>query len=508
MNLKLSFSSLDKDIPAGIVVFLVALPLCLGVALASGAPLFAGIIAGIVGGIIVGFFSDSRLGVSGPAAGLTVIVAGAIASAGNYEAFLLSVVLAGAIQIVLGLIGAGKIAFYFPSSVIKGMLSAIGIIIILKQIPHAMGLDKDEEGDFSFLQHDGENTFSEILKIGEFLNEGAFIIGLFSLLFLIAWDKFVPKGSALSKIPGALLVVVMGILINQFFPENLKIGSEHLVKLPVASSSAEFLSFFQMPNFGAIGQFVIWKSALVIAIIASLETLLCVEATDKLDPDRKITSTNQELFAQGIGNIVSGLIGGIPVTQVIVRSSANIQAGGKSKMATIFHGLLLLSCAIFIPNVLNLIPLSVLAAVLIMVGYKLASPKIFTSVYAEGLNQFIPFLVTVVAIVFTDLLTGILIGLAIGIGYVLFNNFRNSMTTETIGAVKVIKFNKDIFFFNRAELMNKLSALNEKENIIIDATNARFVDYDIYSSILEFKKESASKNIEVELKGLDLSKTK
>lgn len=508
MKNSISLSHLKNDLPAGIVVFLVALPLCLGVALASGAPLFAGVIAGVMGGIIVGLFSGSQLGVSGPAAGLTVIVYNAIQSIGVYEAFLLSVVFAGVFQILFSLIGAGKIAYFFPLSVIKGMLTAIGIIIILKQLPHAFGLDKDFEGDFGFFQPDGENTFSELIRVKDLFETGALVIGLVSLLILNVWDSLSKKVSFLAQIPGPLICVISGIVINAAFGEGLKLQSEHLVSLPIANSPAEFFSFLRFPDFTAVSNVMVWKTAFVIAIIASLETLLCVEATDKLDPEGRLTPTNRELFAQGFGNMVSGFIGGLPLTQVIVRSSANLQSGGKTKVSTIFHGLLLLICAIFIPQIINMIPLSSLAAILIMVGYKLAKPSIFVESYKEGLNQFIPFVITVIAIVFTDLLTGILIGLCIGICYVLYTNFRSAVLYQTEGNSKLIIFNKDIFFFNRAEIANVLRRIEDGDNVYVDATKANFIDYDVYVTLNEFAKEAKLRGINLDLKGITLRKTK
>lgn len=500
-------TTLSNDLSAGLVVFLVALPLCLGIALASGAPLFSGIIAGIAGGIVAGIISKSNLGVSGPAAGLTVIVLNAITEIGTFEAFLLGVVIAGVFQIILGLIGAGKIAFFFPSSVIKGMLSAIGILIILKQIPHALGIDTDPEGDESFIQKDGENTFSELLNLGEYLEVGALIIGITCIILLILWEKpFLKKIKALSLIPGPLVAVFVGVFINELLPESLKLSGSHLVNLPTIPSLSEAGTLLNFPDFSAISNPIIWKTAAVIAIIASLETLLCVEATDRLDPERTITPTNRELIAQGTGNIFSGLIGGIPVTQVIVRSSANIQAGGKTKLATIFHGILLLLCALFIPDLLNRIPLAALAAVLILVGYKLAKPSIFKSVYAEGQDQFIPFVVSIVAIIFTDLLIGILIGLAVGLGYVLFTNFRSAISMNYNDGLMLMRFNKDVFFYNRAELMTKLSKLHDGDRVYIDGSKASFIDHDIFLLLEEFVQEAPKRNIEVTIKDITRKK--
>ncbi len=500
-----SFKYLSKDLSAGLVVFLVALPLCLGVALASGAPLFSGIIAGMVGGVVAGFISGSSLGVSGPAAGLTVIVLTAITELGTYEVFLVAVVIGGIIQIILGFVGAGKIAYYFPSSVIKGMLAAIGIIIILKQIPHAFGIDQDHEGDSSFMQADGENTFSEFLKIADYFVPSALIIGMVCMVILLVWDtKWIKNNKFLSLIPGPLVVVVAGILINQAFAEGFRVTGEHLVSLPVASSLHEFGSFLTFPDFSnALVNPLVWKTAFVIAIIASIETLLCVEATDRLDPEKSITPTNRELFAQGGANIISGLIGGIPVTQVVVRSSANIQAGGKTKLATIFHGVLLFGCALLIPGVLNLIPLSALAAVLIMVGYKLTKPAIFKEVLKDGQDQFVPFVVTILAIVFTDLLTGIGIGLLVGLGYVIYANFKSSLSTIRDGKTILLKMNKDVFFYNRAELVKILSTVNEGDYLIIDGTKATFIDHDINLAIEDFvSQDCVAKGISVELKGI------
>jgi MFS superfamily sulfate permease-like transporter len=496
------------DLLAGSVVFLVALPLCLGIALASGTPLFAGIIAGIVGGIVIGAISGSSLGVSGPAAGLTIIVLSAIQSIGSYESFLLAVVLAGIFQILLSIIGAGRIAFYFPSSVIKGMLAAIGVIIILKQLPHALGYDKDPEGDFEFVQPDGQNTFSELLNVFQYINESALLIGIICLGVLILWEqKIIQKSKLLKTIPGSLVCVILGLIINEMFPSEVRLGAEHLVQLPVSQSLAEFSTFFTTPNWVAINNPMVWQTAIVLAIVASLETLLCVEATDKLDPDKRITPTNRELLAQGVGNIASGLIGGMPVTQVIVRSSANINAGGKSKISTIFHGILLLICAALVPTLLNKIPLAALAAVLIMVGYKLAKPSLFKAMLKEGQTQFIPFIITLLAIVFTDLLKGVCIGLVVGLIYVIYTNFRSSISTFAEKNNTIIKFNKDVFFYNRADLVAALSSVKNGESVYIDGSNADFIDYDIYSTIQDFEEHAKKNKINLEQKGINHTKT-
>jgi MFS superfamily sulfate permease-like transporter len=501
-----NFKYLKSDFSSGLVVFLVALPLCLGVALASGAPLISGIIAGVVGGIVVGALSGSQLGVSGPAAGLTVTVLTSIAELKAYDTFLLAVVLAGVFQIILGLLKAGVIGYYFPTSVIKGMLTAIGIIIILKQIPHAMGIDLDYEGDESFFQRDGQNTFSELGRITELFNEGALVIGLISLGIMILWEQpFIKRNKILNMIPGALLAVVAGIILNtglNILPAFFHLESNHLVSLPITNSIGDFFTLFQMPNFAAINNFAVWKVALVIAIIASLETLLSVEATDKLDPDSRITPTNRELQAQGAGNILSGLLGGLPLTQVIVRSSANIQAGGKTNLATVVHGLILLVCTIAIPTVLNQIPLASLAIVLIMVGYKLAKPAIFKEMYREGRDQFVPFVVTVVAVVFTDLLEGIGVGVFVAMLYILYTNYKGSMSFMREGNSVLIQFNKDIFYFNKSELKIKLASLKEGDMVYIDGTKSSFIDHDIFLTLEDFQKEVKNRNITVEFKGI------
>jgi MFS superfamily sulfate permease-like transporter len=501
-----NFKYLKSDFSSGLVVFLVALPLCLGVALASGAPLISGIIAGVVGGIVVGALSGSQLGVSGPAAGLTVTVLTSIAELKAYDTFLLAVVLAGVFQIILGLLKAGVIGYYFPTSVIKGMLTAIGIIIILKQIPHAMGIDLDYEGDESFFQRDGQNTFSELGRITELFNEGALVIGLISLGIMILWEQpFIKRNKILNMIPGALLAVVAGIILNtglNILPAFFHLESNHLVSLPITNSIGDFFTLFQMPNFAAINNFAVWKVALVIAIIASLETLLSVEAIDKLDPDSRITPTNRELQAQGAGNILSGLLGGLPLTQVIVRSSANIQAGGKTNLATVVHGLILLVCTIAIPTVLNQIPLASLAIVLIMVGYKLAKPAIFKEMYREGRDQFVPFVVTVVAVVFTDLLEGIGVGVFVAMLYILYTNYKGSMSFMREGNSVLIQFNKDIFYFNKSELKIKLASLKEGDMVYIDGTKSSFIDHDIFLTLEDFQKEVKNRNITVEFKGI------
>lgn len=399
------FKNIKNDLPASIVVFFVALPLCLGIALASGAPLFSGVIAGIIGGIVVGALSGSKIGVSGPAAGLAAIVLTAIGSLGGYENFLVAVVLGGIIQIVFSILKAGIIGYYFPSSVIKGMLTGIGIIIILKQIPHFFGYDSEPEGADSFIETTGENSFSSLLQIFDNITVGSMVIGFIGLAILLLWDKVLSKkGKVFQIIQGPLVAVVVGIIFFAITQGNTTLGIEksHLVSVPIPDSIDSFFGQFSFPNFSAITNPDVWIVAFTIALVASLETLLCVEATDKIDPHKNVTPTNRELLAQGTGNIISGLIGGLPITQVIVRSSANIQSGGRSKLSAIIHGFLLLISVVLIPKLLNMIPLSVLAAILLIVGYKLAKPGLFKKMYDMGWKQFIPFTVTVLGIAFLD----------------------------------------------------------------------------------------------------------
>jgi MFS superfamily sulfate permease-like transporter len=502
------FKELKSDLPASIVVFFVAVPLCLGIALASGAPLFSGIIAGIVGGIIVGIASGSPLGVSGPAAGLAVIVLTSIASIGSWTAFLLAVVLAGIIQLALGFAKAGFIAYFFPSSVIKGMLTGIGLLIILKQIPHALGWDKDVEGDDAFLQADGQNTFSEITKALDFVTPGAVLIAAISLAILILWDKvLIKKHKIFQLIQGPIVVVLLGIVMNYLFKAgilNFSLADDQVVRLPVAHNLTEFFSQFTFPDFSAITNFEVWKVAIVLAIVASLETLLCVEATDKMDPNKRITPTNRELKAQGLGNIVSGMIGGLPITQVIVRSTANISFGGKTKLSAILHGVFLLISAITIASLMNMIPLASLAAILLMVGYKLAKPVLFKQMYKLGWEQFIPFIATVVGILLTDLLKGITIGILFGIFYTLRHSYRNShymketVTSEEGHEVHHLVLAEEVSFFNKASVINELEKIPANSKVIIDCTKSKSIAHDVVELIRDYRSNAKLKNINVE----------
>lgn len=501
------FSNWKQDIPAAVVVFFVALPLCLGIALASGAPLFSGLIAGIVGGILVGMLSGSQIGVSGPAAGLAAIVLAAIGTLGGYENFLLAVVLGGLIQIGFGLLRMGIIGYYFPSSVIKGMLSGIGIIIILKQIPHFLGRDSDPEGDFAFFQIDGENTFTEIINsIGD-PTVGPTLIGFIALAILILWNAVLSKkGKIFQIIQGPLVAVAAGIIYYFATQSNATLGisGQHLVSVPVPEDLDSFLGQFYFPNFSKITDPSIWLTAFTIALVASLETLLCVEATDKLDPLRRVTPTNRELLAQGVGNTFSGLIGGLPVTQVIVRSSANIQSGGRTKLSAIIHGLLLIISVVTIPTLLNKIPLSVLAAVLLIVGYKLAKPATFKAMYDLGWKQFLPYIITILGIVFTDLLIGIGLGLAVAIVVILIKSYQNSHflhIQDKSNGVQRIKMTlaEEVTFFNKGAILNELDELPENSFLELDVTGTRYLDYDIIEILEDFATKARNRNIDITL---------
>jgi len=500
------FKNIKKDLPASIVVFFVALPLCLGIALASGAPLFSGLIAGIVGGVIVGFLSGSKIGVSGPAAGLAAIVLTAIGTLGGYENFLVAVVLGGIIQLIFGFLKAGIIGYYFPSSVIKGMLTGIGIIIILKQIPHFFGYDS-EGGGFTFFQVGGESNVSAIINSLNNINLGATLIGIISLGILLLWSSILSKkGKIFQLVQGPLVAVVVGIVYFFVTASNSTFGisTSHLVSVPVPDNLDSFISQFSFPNFNAISNPDIWVVAFTIALVASLETLLCVEATDKLDPHKNVTPTNRELLAQGAGNIISGLIGGLPITQVIVRSSANIQSGGRSKMSAIIHGFLLLISVILIPTLLNKIPLSVLAAILFIVGYKLAKPALFKQMYKLGWKQFIPFTVTVLGIVFIDLLYGIGLGLAVGIVVILMKSYQNShflhIEDNSSGKHKIkMTFAEEVTFFNKGAILKELDSLPRDSYLELDLLKTRYLDNDIIEILEDFAFKAKERNIDIKL---------
>ncbi|GGK13833.1 membrane protein [Yeosuana aromativorans] len=501
------FKYIKNDLPASIVVFFVALPLCLGIALASGAPLFSGVIAGIIGGIVVGSLSGSKIGVSGPAAGLAAIVLTAIGTLGGYENFLVAVVLGGIIQLIFGVLKAGVIGYYFPSSVIKGMLTGIGIIIILKQIPHFFGYDGNPEGSWSFIQIDGENSFSELINMINYIKPGSALIGLIGLGILIFWDKVLSKKHKFFQvIQGPLVAVIIGIVFYALTQTNTiwGISPTHLVSVPIPEDAISFLNQFSFPNFNAITNPEIWITAFTIALVASLETLLCVEATDKLDPHKNVTPTNRELLAQGTGNIISGLVGGLPITQVIVRSSANIQSGGRTKFSAIFHGFLLLISVILIPRLLNMIPLSVLAAILLVVGYKLAKPSLFKKMYGLGWKQSIPFFVTVIGIIFTDLLVGISLGLLVGVVVILLKSYQNShflhIEDKSNGKHKIkMTLAEEVTFFNKGAILKELERLPIDTYLEINLMKTRYLDHDIIEILDDFAFKAKERNIDIKL---------
>jgi MFS superfamily sulfate permease-like transporter len=507
MNSSNPFKNLKSDLPSSVVVFFVALPLCLGIALASGAPLFSGLIAGIVGGIVVGSISGSSVGVSGPAAGLAAIVLTAIGTLGSFENFLLAVVLGGAIQFIFGILRAGVIGYYFPSSVIKGMLTGIGIIIILKQIPHFFGYNSKLQESLNLLQFEGKGFFSEIFNSINFISPGATAVALIALLILLLWSEVLSsKGKIFQLVQGPLVAVLVGIIYFICTQGNnlWGISSELLVSVPVPEDVSTFLAQFSFPNFTAISNPQIWITAFTIALVASLETLLCVEATDKIDPLKRVTPTNKELLAQGVGNVLSGLIGGLPVTQVIVRSSANIQSGGRTKMSAILHGFLLLISVILIPNLLNKIPLSVLASVLFIVGYKLAKPALFFEMYRLGWKQFTPFMVTVLGIVFTDLLIGIALGLSVGVVVILIKSFQNShflhIEDHSNGVHKIkMTLAEEVTFFNKGAILKELDSLPHNSFLELDVTKTSYLDNDIIEILEDFSQKALRRKIEIKL---------
>jgi MFS superfamily sulfate permease-like transporter len=493
--------NIGSDFPSSIVVFLVALPLCLGVALASNAPLFSGIIAGFVGGIVVGALSGSQLSVSGPAAGLTAIVVAAVLKLPTFETFLLCVFIAGILQMALGFVKAGIIGDYVPNGVIKGMLAAIGLILILNQFPHLLGDDSHFETDEGVPQASQGTLFSNFLNAFAHITPVALLIGGVCLAFHFIWEKIVANKKGFIKlIPAPLLVVFLGVGLNLFFQDAGALKGEHLVTIPQASSAREFFSFFTHPDFSALLNKEVWITALTIAIVASLETLLSIEAVDDLDPYQRVTDKDRELKAQGIGNMISGLIGGLPVTSVIVRSSANVNAGAKSKMSTIMHGVLLLICVALIPGLLNLIPKAALAAILIFTGYKLAKPSLFKAFYKKGWDQFLSFVITIAAILLTDLLAGVVIGIGVGLFFVVRSNFKTSVLVVHDENKYLFRLRKDVSFLNKPIIKNKLEEVPENSFVLIDASRADFIDKDIVEVIEDFMIHAPLKNIRTEVK--------
>ena len=501
---------LKSDFASGLVVFLVALPLCLGIALASGAPLFSGIISGVIGGIIVGFLSKSHISVTGPAAGLTAIVLTAITDLGAYEVFLTAVIIAGLLQLFLGFLKAGSISNYFPTNVIEGMLAGIGIIIFLKQIPHAVGYDKVAEGDTSFFEKSGSNMFETIVDAFNYINYGSIIITLVALAILILWDK-VPFFKNLKLVPAALIAVFSGIIINEIFirtGSTLQVSKDHLVSLPTPSSLEEFKAMFVLPDISleVISNSNVWITGATIAVVASIETLLCIEASDRMDPYKRYTDTNVELKAQGIGNLLSGLIGGLPMTSVVVRSSANANAGARTKSSTIIHGTLLLISVLTIAHLLNKIPLATLAAILLLIGYRLAKPSHFKHFIEKGKYQYIPFIATVLAVVFLDLLWGVGIGMVLSIIFVLIGNFKRAYSFKKEayhdGDVIHIDLAQEVSFLNKAAIKNTLNNIPEKSKVVIDASDTVYIAHDVLDLIEEFKRiRAVDDEIEVKLVG-------
>ena len=492
------FKTIKNDLPASIVVFFVALPLCLGIALASGAPLFSGLIAGIIGGIVVGTLSGSKIGVSGPAAGLAAIVATAIITLGSYEDFLVAVVLGGIIQLIFGVVRLGIIGYFFPSSVIKGMLTGIGIFIVLKEIPYFFGYD---------VPMNGGTTWKNIANSIQNISAGPTLIGIIGLAILILWDRVLSKkGKIFQLIQGPLVAVVAGIVFYMLTKSNadITLTKEQLVSVPVPENIDSFFGQFTFPNFEVITKAEVWVIAFTIALVASLETLLCVEATDKLDPHKNVTPTNRELLAQGVGNVVSGMIGGLPITQVIVRSSANIQSNGRTKASAIIHGFFLLFAVMLIPTLLNQIPLSVLAAILFLVGYKLAKPSLFIKMFQLGWKQWLPFLTTIVGIIAIDLLKGLALGLAVGIIATLIKSYQNSHflhKEDTSNGNSKVKMSlaEEVTFFNKGAILRELDSLTENTDLELDVTKTRFLDNDIIEILEDFQWKAKERNINIKL---------
>lgn len=504
----LSPTTLPYDLTSGVVVFLVALPLCLGIALASGTSPFSGLIAGIIGGIVVGAISGSHTSVSGPAAGLTAVVLHQVAKLGSFETFLLAVVIGGVFQIVLGLLRAGALSAFFPTSVIKGLLAAIGVILILKQFPHLFGHDADPEGEMSFRQPDDESTISEILHVfGGNIHVGAMVIGIASVVLLIVWSR----SSLLKKslIPAPFVVVCLGVFAQLAFQKLggiWAIQPNHLVQVPVPESTSDILSFLSVPNFSQWASRDVWIGGATIAIVASLETLLNLEATDKLDKFKRDSPASRELIAQGVGNMVAGMIGGIPITSVIVRSSVNVNTGARTKVAALFHGLLLVVSVLLFPKYLNMIPLSALAAILMVTGFKLASPQLIYDMWKQGRYQFLPFVITMIAIVGSDLLIGILIGLVVSILFILNSNVRRPirriLETHLQGEVLHIELANQVSFLNKAALNRVLNDASDGSHMLIDASGSDYIDPDVLGLIREFKDtKGPARDITVSLRG-------
>jgi len=507
------FSTIGHDAPAGLVVFLVALPLCLGISLASGAPLLSGVVAGIVGGVLVSLLSGSHLSVSGPAAGLTVVVLSAIASLGSWPAVLMATAVAGVMQLLLGVVRAGIVALYFPGTVIRGMLAAIGIILILKQLPHFVGADTDYFEDMKFLQVNGQNTFSAIVAAARGLSPGSVLVGVVSMALLLLWDSAPMRQLAWVRlVPGALVAVLAAVAVNQLLHRLApawQVRPEHLVKLPVLSSLGQLASEMTFPDFSALRRPATYSVAFTIAIVASLETLLSVEAVDNLDPQKRHTPPNRELLAQGVGNLVSGLLGGLPITAVIVRSSANIAAGAQSRLSAFIHGLLLLTSLLFLGAILNLIPLAALAAVLLLVGFKLTKPALYRAQWRLGWAQFGPFIITIAAVLFTDLLKGVSIGLILGFFFILKDNAKagSHLRRDAVGDAEDpshlhLRLPEHVSFLNKASIVTTLEQLPTGSRVILDGTRTTAIDHDVLEAIEAFRQAAPARGIDLELRGI------
>jgi MFS superfamily sulfate permease-like transporter len=509
-----------KDLSASLVVFLVALPLCLGIAHASGVPVISGLIAGIIGGVVIGFLSGSHVSVSGPAAGLITLVESSLRdlsggthahSASNaLSAFAAAVVVAGVLQMILGMLKVGKLADFIPASVIKGMLAAIGLMLILKQVPHLVGWDADDFGDEGFVQHDGQTTFSEISVALNHLTPLAIVIGLAGLAIQFLWEiKSIKNNRWLALIPAPLLVVLLGVGVNSWAISNNPswaiVDHSHMVSIPDFLSKENAQPLLQFPDFSVLGSFLIWVIAIKITLIASIESLLSIEASDKIDPHKRVTPPNRELMAQGVGNTLSGLLGGIPVTAVIVRSSANVNAGGMSKWSAIIHGLWLTIAVLLFPQVLNLIPNAALAAILIFVGYKLAKPSLVISEWNKGIVSFMPFCITVISILFTDLLIGICIGMLVAFYFIVKSNFHRSITIVQMENNFMIRFHQQVTFLNKSLLKSLLDKIPGNAKLVMDLTHCTFTDADILDVLDDFHIRAKEHNIQIQYEFLNES---
>lgn len=492
---------LRHDLAAGLSVFLVALPLCLGIALASGAPLYAGLLSGMIGGIVVAAISKSLLAVSGPAAGLTTLVAASILDLGNYPVFLLTVIIAGAFQVLLGLFKLGAIANYFPSSVIKGMLAAIGIMLIAKQIPLALGYNRPYFWTSGLI-----NLFisGNITEFSHHMSNSSMIIAIISLLVMVLLRQSFTK--KIHFIPTPLLIVGLGILFSLFFTNTsglLALKKNQLVNIP-----PDIFSNITFPKFNCLFTNIqIWKAGVVIGLLATMETLLCIEAIDKLDKHNRITPMNRELIAQGIGNIICGLMGAIPLTAVVVRGAANVDAGARTKMSAITHGVLLLVAVAMLPFVLNLIPYASLSAILLITGYNLTQPKLYKNMFSLGWKQFLPFILTIIMILVTDLLIGVSIGLLLSVYFIIQNNFKAEykITKTVIQGIEneVIKLNSNVTFLNKVNLKKALDEVSAHSILTIDGSNCNFIDYDILEIISEFETKAKDRHITLNTIGIE-----